>query len=114
MSATFAEQLSRGGCRDANATVDRIIDSDATRILIALEQGRIVGWLAYAAIPRVRAVLFLYVRRPNRLGGVAHSLCDTAWPRSTGAWVHAGLRGSSTKALLQRFPATLVSLDDLL
>lgn len=114
VSATFAEQLSRGGCHDANAVVDRVIDSDSTRVLIALEHGRIVGWLAYAAIPKVRAVLFAYVRKNNRLGGVARDLATAAWPRNTGAWVHAGLRGSSTKALLQRFPATLVSLDDLL
>lgn len=113
VSATFAEQLSRGGAHDANAIVDRVIDSDATRILIALEHGRIVGWLAYAAIPRVRAVLFVYVRKNNRLGGIAHELASVAWPRG-GAWVHAGLRGSSTKSVLQKFQATQMSLEDLL
>ena len=110
VSATFAEQLSRGGAHDANAIVDRVIDSDSTRILIALEHGRIVGWLAYAAIPRVRAVLFIYVRKNNRLGGVARDLASAAWPRNTGAWVHAGLKGSSTKSILQKFQATQVDL----
>jgi len=113
VGATFAEQLSRGGHSDANALVDRILDAESTRVLIALERGRIVGWLAYAAIPKVRAVLFIYVRRNNRLYGVARSLVDAAWPRAH-SWVHAGLRGGSTKTLLQRFQATQMSLEDLL
>ena len=114
VAATFAEQLSRGGRTDANATVDRVLDSDVTRVLIAVEQGRIIGWLAYAAIPRVRAVLFAYVRRPRRMQGIARELADAAWPARTGAWVHAGLCGGSTKTLLARFPATAMKLEELL
>lgn len=114
VGATFAEQLTRGGHREPNAVVDRVLDADATRVLIALEHNRIVGWLAYAAIPRVRAVLFVYVRRRERLNGVARDLVDAAWPRHSGAWVHAGLRGGSTHSLLQRFTATEMSLEDLL
>jgi ribosomal protein S18 acetylase RimI-like enzyme len=114
VAATWAEQLSRGHHTDANAIVDRTLDSSTTRVLVAVEGGRIVGWLAYAAIPRVRAVLFAYVRRQHRMSGVARSLVDTAWPARTGAWVHAGLRGGSTKTLLQRFTATQMSLEELL
>jgi ribosomal protein S18 acetylase RimI-like enzyme len=114
VAATFAEQLSRGNHRDANAIVDRILDSEATRVLIATEDHRIVGWLAYAAIPRVRAVLFAYVRNKARGQGIARELTDAAWPRRAGSWVHAGLRGGSTKALLERFNATAMSLEELL
>lgn len=130
VAATWAEQLTRGHHADANAIVDRALDSDTTRVLVALENHRIVGWLAYAAIPRVRAVLFAYVRRNDRLQGVARSLADAAWPQyapgprvmggaidvagGRGAWVHAGLRGGSTKSLLQRFQTTQMTLEDLL
>lgn len=114
VAATWAEQLSRGHHADANATVDRILDAPSTRILVACDGRRIVGWLAYAAIPRVRAVLFAYVRRNDRLQGVARELVDAAWPSGIGTWVHAGLRGGSTKALLQRYPATEVPLSELL
>lgn len=114
VAATFAEQLSRGHHADANGAVDRVLDSPTTRVLVALEHGRIVGWLAYAAIPRVRAVLFAYVRRPNRRQGIAHGLAAAAWPSGTGSWVHAGLRGGSTKTLLEQFSAIEMDLGDLL
>jgi len=114
VAATFAEQLTRGGRTDANAVVDRVLDSTSTRVLVAIEDHRIVGWLAYAPIPRVRAVLFAYVRSKRRLEGVARELCDAAWPRRSGTWVHAGLRGGSTKTLLQRFSATEMPLEELL
>lgn len=116
VAATFAEQLSRGNHRDANSIADQVLDADATRVLVALDpdDGRITGWLAYAAIPRVRAVLFAYVRSKSRLQGVAHELAAAAWPSGRGAWVHAGLRGGSTKSLLQRYQATQMSLEDLL
>lgn len=114
VAATFAEQLERGHHQDANAIVDRVLDSDATRVLVATENGRIVGWLAYAAIPRVRAVLFMYVRRQARTRGVARELVDAAWPTGLGAWVHGGLRGGSTRALLGRFPAHGMDLSELL
>lgn len=116
VGATFAEQLERGHHRDANRIVDRILDSESVRVLIAADPdtGRIVGWLAYAAIPRVRAVLFAYVRSKLRLQGVVRELAEEAWPGSTRPWVHAGLRGSSTKSLLQRFAATEMDLGELL
>lgn len=114
VAATFAEQLSRGNHDAPNAIVDRVLDADATRVLVATENGRIVGWLAYAAIPRVRAVLFAYVRRQARGEGVARELCDAAWPAGVGAWVHAGLCGGSTRSVLERFPATEMNLDELL
>lgn len=114
VAATFAEQLSRGNHADANTLVDRVLDASTTRVLVALENYRIVGWLAYAAIPRVRAVLFAYVRRPNREQGVARELIDVAWPRRAGSWVHGGLRGGSTKGLLARFSTTEMKLEELL
>lgn len=114
VAATMSEQLQRGRCTDANATVDRVLDSDSVRVLIALDGGRIVGWLAYAAIPRVRAVLFVYVRRSSRLQGVARALVDEAWPSRKGQWVHGGLTGTSTKTLLQRHSVVEMPLSDLL
>lgn len=116
VAATFAEQLQRGHHQDANAVVDRVLDSSLTRVLVAVSGGqrRIVGWLAYANIPRVRALLFVYVRRQARTQGVARELVDSAWPARTGAWVHGGLRGGSTRALLQRFPALAMGLEELL
>lgn len=132
VAATFAEQLSRGNHRDANQVVDRVLDSPQTRVLVACDGGRIVGWLAYSAIPRVRAVLFVYVRRAARERGVARDLVDAAWPEYApephvkggqlsvavndrrGAWVHGGLRGGSTRELLARYSAVEMPLEDLL
>lgn len=130
VAKTFAEQLARGNnaliftstnhvtsahCSKENAVVDRVLDSETTRVLVACDvDGRIAGWLCYAAIPRVRAVLFVYVRNKQRLGGVARALVDAAWPSSTRPWVHGGLRGGSTKSLLQRFAATEMDLTELL
>lgn len=117
VGATMAEQLSRGGRNrqhDSNATVDRVLDADTTRVIVAVEDGRIIGWLAYAAIPRVRAVLFMYVRNKHRQQGVARRLVDAAWPKRTGAWIHGGLHGGSTKMLLERFATTEMPLEELL
>lgn len=114
VAATFAEQLSRGHHHDANQVVDRVLDSSMTRVLVACDAGRIVGWLAYSAIPRVRAVLFMYVRRQARDRGVARELADTAWPGRSGAWVHGGLRGATTRSLLERHKTTAMDLDDLI
>jgi GNAT superfamily N-acetyltransferase len=114
VAATFAEQLARGHHHDSNATVDRVLDSSMTRVLVACDGGRIVGWLAYSAIPRVRAVLFAYVRRQARGKGVARELVDAAWPNRVGAWVHCGLRGGSTRELLEKYTATDVPIEDLL
>ena len=120
VAATLADQLERGGHVGVNSSagfvglVDQIIDSPTTRVLVATEHHRIVGWLAYAAIPRVRAILFAYVRRHDRMQGVARKLADAAWPTGKGQWVHGGLRGGSTKALLQRYAAIEMPLGDLL
>lgn len=115
VAATFAEQLSRGHHQDSNAIVDRVLDSPQTRVLLACDdKGRIVGWLAYSAIPRVRAVLFVYVRRHGREHGVARDLVDAAWPDGRGAWVHGGLRGGSTRSLLAKFTGLEMPLEDLL
>jgi len=115
VAATFVEQLTRCQHRDANQIVDRVLDATSTRVLVATDgDGRIVGWLAYVAIPKVRAVLFAYVRNKRRLQGVGRDLADAAWPRRSGAWVHAGLRGGSTHGLLRRFSATEMSLEELL
>lgn len=113
VAATFAEQLERGHHDKPHAIVDRVLDSSSTRVLIATRHGRIVGWLAYVSVPRVRAVLFVYVRRQERAVGVARQLVDAAFPRA-GQWVHGGLRGGSTKSLLQRFSAIEMPLEDLI
>lgn len=115
VAATFREQLARrSSYRDADRVVDRILDSQRTNILLAVDGKRLAGWLAYVEIPRVRAVLFAYVRKEYRGHGVARQLVDTAWPRRTGQWVHAGLAGGSTAKLLERFPSTEVDLGELI
>lgn len=114
VAATLAEQLQRGHHAGANSIVDRIFDSPRVAVLIAERDNRIIGWLAYARIPRVRAVLFLYTRRADRTAGIARALTDSAFPTGRGQWVHAGLRGSSTKSVLQRFPAVEMTLGELL
>ena len=116
VAATFREQLARrSSYRDADRIVDRILDSDRTRILLAVDGKRLVGWLAYVEIPRVRAVLFTYVRKEYRGGGLARQLVDTAWPRKSGSFVHAGgLAGGDTTRILARFPSTEVDLGELI
>ncbi len=114
VAATMSEQLQRGRHSDANAVVDRVLDSSATRVLVATDHGRIVGWLAYAAIPRVRAVLFVYVRREKRTQGIARALLDAAFPTQRGQWVHGGLNGTSTKSVLQRYSAIAMPLDEII
>lgn len=115
VAATLVEQLSRGGMRrQANSIADRVFDSTLTRVLVATEGGRIIGWLAYAAIPRVRCVLFAYVRKQHRGQGVARELVDTAWPERTGAWVTTGLSGGDTAGLTERFKPTSVGLEEVL
>lgn len=116
VAATMAEQLERAGGRhgEVHAIVNRVLDSQLTRVVVAERERRLLGWLAYAAIPRVRAVLFMYVRRDERGGGIARDLADAAWPSGRGQWVHAGLRGGSTRSVLQRFAAIAMPLDDLL
>jgi len=114
VGSTFAEQLERGGHKNGNRIADRVLNSDRVRVLIATDaDGRIVGWLAYVPMPRVRAVVFGYVRNKLRLQGIARELARAAWPKG-GAWVHGGLRGASTKGLLGQFKATEVKLEDLL
>lgn len=119
VTATMSEQLARAGSKDANAIVDRVASSDAVRVLVAIDPDRppgrdCVGWLVFAPIPRVRAVLFVYVRRGNRNRGIAQTLVNAAWPKRSGQWVHAGLVGGSTRSLLQRFNAVEMPLSDLL
>lgn len=121
VAATFREQLARRHdgvtirYRNADRIVDQILDSERTRVLVAVDGRRLIGWLAYVEMPRVRALLFAYVRRDDRLQGVARMLADAAWPRKTGSWVHAGLRGGSTRSLLQRYDGAIeMGLEELL
>lgn len=114
VASTFAKQLIRSDHSDANQIVDRVLDSSQTRVIVACDGGRILGWLAYSAIPRVRAVLFVYVRRQARNQGVARELADAAWPDGRGSWVHGGLRGGSTRELLERFTTLEMDLGELL
>lgn len=114
VAATMAEQLKRGGHKDANAIVDRVLDSDSVRVLVATSNDRIIGWIAYSAIPRVRALLFVFVRLNEQRAGVARELAAAAWPSRRGSWVHGGLRGMTTKSLLERHSAIEMALEDLL
>lgn len=115
VAATFADQLSRGRHHDANHIVDKVLDSRRVKALVAVGDGhRLSGWLIYVPTPRVRALVFAYVRHKQRLTGVGRSLAAHAWPDREGRWVHAGLRGGSTSSLLRRFPSTEVSLEELL
>lgn len=118
VAATFSEQLMRGqpavSGQKADRVVDRVLDSERTRVLVASDGDRLVGWLAYVEIPRVRALLFTYVRKQYRGQGIAAALASQAWPSGAGQWVHAGLRGGSTKQLLERFSAVEMPLEDLI
>lgn len=99
----------------ANHIVNRVMGSARVRVLVAIARdGRIIGWLAYTPIPRVKAVLFVYVRKDDRGGGIGRELARAAWPTGRGQWVHGGLRGSSSRALLQRFRALEMPLEDLI
>jgi len=106
VASTFREQLVRGQPAASYASVDRIVDrvldSSRTHVLMATRGRRLIGWLAYVEMPRVRALLFCYVRKDDRGAGVARMLADQAWPRRAGQWVHAGLRGGTTAKLLER------------
>jgi hypothetical protein len=114
VAATFREQLARqhgaAPYRTVDRVVDRILDSERTRVLVACEGKRLVGWLAYVEMPRVRAILFAYVRKDDRAKGVGAALADAAWPKRKGEWVHCGLRGGSTKQLLERY-TTAIEMD---
>ena len=115
VAATFREQLARrSSYRDADRIVDRILDSERTHVLLAVKGKRLVGWLAYVEIPRVRAVLFAYVRKEHRGEGIARLLTDTAWPKKSGQWVTAGLAGGSSSKLMERFAPTEVDLGELI
>ena len=115
VAATFGEQLSRGRHHDAHDIVNRVLDSRRTRILVGADDThRLVGWLIYVPTPRVRTLVFAYVRAKQRMSGIAREMAAQAWPGKSGAWVHAGLRGGSTSSLLRRFAATEVPLEEML
>ena len=119
VAATFREQLARQHAaapyKTADRIVDRILDSERTRVLVAVDGKRLIGWLAYVEMPRVRALLFAYVRKEHRSQGVARALAAKAWPRATGQWIHCGLRGGSTRQLLERFSGALeMPLEEML
>jgi hypothetical protein len=75
---------------------------------------RLIGWLAYVEMPRVRALLFCYVRKDDRGAGVARMLADRAWPRRSGNWVWSGLRGGSSSRLVDKFKPMEMGLEELL
>lgn len=119
VAATFREQLARqhslAGYGAADRVVDRVLDSDRARVLVALDGKRLIGWLAYVEMPRVRALLFAYVRKEYRGSGVARAMAAQAWPRQAGPWVHCGLRGGSTRQLLESHPGAIaMGLEELL
>lgn len=62
--------------RADNSLVDRLLDDARTRILIAEEHDRIIGWLAYCARPRV--LEYCYVRAPRRRERIASRLLEAA------------------------------------
>ena len=114
----LSDQLRRANHKDATALTNRILDSASTRILIATRDRRIIGWLAYAAIPRIRAVLFAYVRKDDRGQGVGRSLLNAAFPSRKGQVVYAGLTGgmskTATNLLLHHYAALQMNLEDLI
>lgn len=115
VAATFSEQLSRGRHHDAHEIVNRVLDSKRVKVLVSVEDNyRLNGWLIYVPTPRVRALVFAYVRNKQRLNGLGRAMAAQAWPDREGRWVHAGLRGGSTSSLLRRFPSTEVLLEEML
>ena len=122
VASTMREQLCRRHgdiigmqFKRADILIDRILDSERTRVLVACDGKRIIGWLAYVEIPRVRALLFAYVRKDDREQGVAARLAAQAWPRATGKWVYpGGIQGYSAASLLRKFDVAEVDLEELL
>jgi len=118
VASTFREQLVRGQPAASYAMVDRIVDrvldSSRTHVLMATRGRRLIGWLAYVEMPRVRALLFCYVRKDDRGAGVARMLADQAWPRRNGNWVWSGLRGGSSSRLVDKFKPIEMGIEELL
>ncbi len=94
---------------DINSTIDRLLDDQAVRLLIAAEPTRtdvILGWLAYTPMPGSRCVHYVYTRERMRRRGIAAALVRKAFPRDTGKLVHT-MRGPDCDSLLIRYPATI-------
>jgi len=101
----------------SSTTIDRVLDHPFTRVLVVeRDPEHILGWLAIAALPSIRLLHYLYVRREARGVGVARKMIDAAWPanRSLAAPFIYTVPGPATKQLLARFSATRMHLDEAL
>ena len=89
-----------------NQQVDRLLDDQAVRLLIAHEPGQtdqILGWLAYTPLPRAIVVHFAYVRERIRRKGIGRALLREATANQTSVprlGLHYTMRGPDAASLL--------------
>ncbi len=90
---------------EVNRTVDRLLDDEAVRLLIANEPGQtntIVGWLAYTPLPSGLVVHFAYVRERARRRGVGGQLLGRAL-EGRQRKIFWTMRGPDAKWLAERY-----------
>ena len=80
VASTWAHSLrstGRAGVGKPDALIDRMLDNSAVKVMLAVEPSddeRILGWIAYTAMPRAIIVHYVYVRDKVRGRGIAHAL----------------------------------------
>lgn len=112
VAATFRHHLRINGDR----TVNRVLDHDTTRVLLAVEPETprtILGWLCFALLPGVRLIHFAYTRKPMRRRGIQTALVKTAWPTGRPSYVYT-IDGDFTRQLLKSHVAVKLPLDEAL
>ena len=116
---TFSNNATRNNaiCARSNATVDRILNSTRVRVLVATPKDngtRIAGFLVYVPTPRVRTIVFAFVRAEHLRAGVCTMMTREAF-KHDGVIVHGGLRGYASKEIMKRFASAIeMPLDELI
>ncbi len=89
-----------------NITVDRMLDDQAVRLLIAAEPTRtdiILGWMAYTPMPGSRIVHYVYTREKMRRRGIAGELVRKAFPLHGAAKLVYTMRGPDHDSLALKY-----------
>lgn len=95
---------------EVNRIVDRLLDDEAVRLLIANEPGQtntILGWLAYTPLPSGLVVHFAYVRDRARRRGIGGQLLARALEGRQRKIFYTG-RGPDAKWLAERYRDAIV------
>jgi GNAT superfamily N-acetyltransferase len=112
IASTWVDSMAtakQGPRSDLNRMVDRMLDDQAVRLLIACEPTKtdvILGWLAYTPMPGSRIVHYVYTRDRMRRRGIAAALVRHAFPRDIGKIVHT-MRGPDADSLARRYRDTI-------